>query len=44
MNYPLEAIGFFRNLEMLIENLTGVGPRLDDGKWLNTTKVGMVEK
>ncbi|KAK3539581.1 hypothetical protein QTP70_010261 [Hemibagrus guttatus] len=33
LNYPLEKFGFWRNLEDIIQSLTGEKPRSDDLKW-----------
>ncbi|KAG9353355.1 hypothetical protein JZ751_017932 [Albula glossodonta] len=38
LNYPLERLGFWRNLEDLIQGLTGEKPRADDMKWAQKTK------
>ncbi|TRY57621.1 hypothetical protein DNTS_021055 [Danionella cerebrum] len=38
LNYPLEKLGFWRNLEDLIQSLTGEKPRSDDLRWAQKTK------
>ncbi|MCI4380737.1 hypothetical protein PGIGA_G00243370 [Pangasianodon gigas] len=38
LNYPLEKIGFWRNLEDIIQSLTGEKPRSDDLKWAQKTQ------
>lgn len=38
LNYPLEKLGFWRNLEDLIQSLTGEKPRSDDLRWAHKTK------
>ncbi|XP_048096860.1 transmembrane protein 189 [Alosa alosa] len=37
LNYPLEKLGFWRNLEELIQGVTGEKPRSDDLKWAHKT-------
>lgn len=38
LNYPLEKLGFWRNLEDLIQGVTGEKPRADDLKWAQKVK------
>lgn len=38
LNYPLEKLGFWRNLEDLIQSLTGEKPRSDDLRWAQKSK------
>lgn len=38
LNYPLEKLGFWRNLEDLIQSVTGEKPRADDLKWAQKVK------
>uniref|UniRef100_UPI003AAA9D44 plasmanylethanolamine desaturase 1 isoform X2 n=1 Tax=Centroberyx gerrardi TaxID=166262 RepID=UPI003AAA9D44 len=38
LNYPLEKLGFWRNLEDLIQGVTGEKPRADDLKWAHKVK------
>lgn len=38
LNYPLEKFGFWRNLEDIIQSLTGEKPRSDDLKWAQKTQ------
>lgn len=38
LNYPLEKLGFWRNLEDLIQGVTGEKPRSDDLKWAQKVK------
>lgn len=38
LNYPLEKLGFWRNLEDIIQSLTGEKPRSDDLKWAQKTQ------
>ncbi|KAK3799137.1 hypothetical protein RRG08_051412 [Elysia crispata] len=37
LNYPLELIGFWSTLEVIIESLTGSKPRSDDMAWASKT-------
>jgi plasmanylethanolamine desaturase len=37
LNYPLEKINFWSNLEGFISKMTGVLPRTDDFKWASKT-------
>ncbi|KAK7884389.1 hypothetical protein WMY93_027512 [Mugilogobius chulae] len=38
LNYPLEKLGFWRNLEDLIQGVTGEKPRADDLHWAQKVK------
>lgn len=38
LNYPLEKLGFWKNLEDLIQSVTGEKPRADDLKWAQKVK------
>lgn len=38
LNYPLEKLGFWRNLEDLIQGVTGEKPRADDLMWAQKVK------
>jgi hypothetical protein len=38
LNYPLEKIKFWSQMELFIEKLTGAKPRTDDFKWASKTE------